>query len=95
MVSTGGGGGSKVIWQHGRDFHYEPIGFRVKMSLFELDFRNVLCPKFIGYSNRLKAEAFLFRFSGQNVKPIQLCPSYHATGGGGGQKMPTPPVFRR
>ena len=43
------------------------------MPLFELDFRNVIRPKFIGEINRLKAGTFLFRFSGQNVKPIQGC----------------------
>ena len=44
------------------------MGFRVKMPLFELDFRNVLRPKFIGDSNGLKAETFLFRFSGSKFQ---------------------------
>ena len=43
------------------------------MPLFELDFRNVLGPKFIGES---KLEHFYFDFRGRNVKPNQRFPSY-------------------
>ena len=46
------------------------------MPLFELDFRIVLRPNFIGESNRLKARTFYFDFRGQNNKPIQRFPSY-------------------
>ena len=37
------------------------------MPLFELDFRNILCPKFIE-GNRLEPGTFLFRFSGSKCQ---------------------------
>ena len=47
------------------------------MPLFELDFRNVLRPKFIGESNRLKAGTFLFRFSGSKCQAHPTVPELY------------------
>ena len=71
----GGGEGLKSNGSMGMTFTTNIIGFFVKMTLFYLDFRNVLHLKFIEESEEA-AEHLYFNFRGQYVRPMQRFSSY-------------------